>query len=186
MKGKKIALVGSLLLAVVLTVGVAVFPSAAQTPPPPIAVELLTDRGVFTDDVSMTLRLQYTQRPGETRPAKDLKIGMEDASRTVVAKITVQPGARYPWHTHPGPVLVNVAQGELVYIAAKDCVERHYDTGEVLVDPGRGNVHTAYNPTDGETVLYATFLEVPATGPLTITAGVTPGNCDVEVGTHHH
>jgi hypothetical protein len=40
--------------------------------------------------------------------------------------------------------------------------------GTAFVDPGFGNVHYAFNPTGEETVLVATFLGVPATGPLTI------------------
>jgi quercetin dioxygenase-like cupin family protein len=85
----------------------------------------------------------------------------------VVLRITVQPGARFPWHTHPGPVLVAVTQGDLVYVYGDDCVERTYPTGTALADPG-SNVHFAFNPSGGETVLIATFLGVPATGPLTI------------------
>ncbi len=176
---------GILALAVVLTVGVAVFPSAAQTPP--ISVEVLTERAEFTDDVDLTLRVQFADQPGQTRPAKSIKIGMTEPSRTVVAKITVQPGAHFPWHTHSGPVLVNVAQGELVYVNANDCVERPYATGHAFVDPGRGNVHTAFNRTDEPTVLLATFFEVPETGPLTITEGVEPPTrCPIPVGVHHH
>lgn len=30
--------------------------------------------------------------------------------------------------------------------------------GELFVDPGHGNVHTAFNRTDHVTVVYATFL----------------------------
>ncbi len=37
----------------------------------------------------------------------------------------------------PRPVIVNVAQGELVYIQASDCVERHYAASTVFVDPGQ-------------------------------------------------
>jgi hypothetical protein len=40
------------------------------------------------------------------------------------------------------------------------------------VDPGRPNVHTAFNSFDGVTVVVATFLEVSADGPLTIAQGV--------------
>ena len=97
-------------------------------------------------------------------------------SRTVVAKITVQPGAQFPWHTHPGPVIVNVAQGELTYVMAHDCVDRPYGTGTAFVDPGRGMVHTAVNRTSGVTVIYATFFEVPQTGPLTIPVDA-PADC---------
>jgi quercetin dioxygenase-like cupin family protein len=165
-------------------------PSAAQDappaedpapPPPPIAVELLTPRSEFTDDVRMQTRLKYAEG-GPTHI-----ISTKDASHTVVAKLTVQPGARFPWHTHHGPVVVNVARGSFVYVNADDCVPRPYAAGTAFVDPGHGNVHSAYNPSVSEvTVLYATFYEAPAQGPLTITEGVLPPTgCDLEVAAHH-
>ena len=95
----------------------------AQTPPPPIAVEVLTGRAVFTDDVAVQIRNKLDGHATHVSNSKE-------PSRTVVAKITVQPGAQFPWHTHPGPVIVNVAQGELTYIMAHDCrrpAVRHRD-----------------------------------------------------------
>ena len=108
----------------------------AQTPPLPIAVEVLTQRAVFTDDVAVQIRNKLDGHATHVSNSKE-------PSRTVVAKITVQPGAQFPWHTHPGPVIVNVAQGELTYIMAHDCVDRPYAVGTAFVDPGRGMVHTA-------------------------------------------
>jgi quercetin dioxygenase-like cupin family protein len=103
----------------------------------------------------------------------------KDPSRTVVARFTVQPGAQFPWHTHAGPVIVNVTQGELVYVGAEDCVERTYPAGTAFVDAGHGHVHTAYNPTDAPTVLVATFFEAPeAPAPLVIPADA-PDDCEV-------
>jgi quercetin dioxygenase-like cupin family protein len=163
---KRAGILGALVLALVVTAGW-VAPSMAQEAPPPIAVELLTQRAEFTDDVAAQIKVKLD---GEATQA----INVKDPSRTVVAKITVQPGAQFPWHTHPGPVVVNVTQGELVYVNANDCVERPYPAGTAFVDPGRGNVHTAFNPTTGETVVLATFFEVPETGPLTITDGIEP------------
>ena len=157
-------------LAVAGTVGaVAVGTLQAQTAPPPIAVELLTQRAVFTDDVELQIRNKLDGH------ATDVS-NSHDPSRTVVAKITVQPGAQFPWHTHPGPVIVNIAQGELTYIMAHDCVDRPYPAGTAFVDPGRGMVHTAVNRTGEVTVLLATFFEVPQTGPLTIPVAA-PANC---------
>lgn len=137
-----------------------------------ITVELLTGRAQFTDDVSGQIKVKLDGTATRV-------LNMPDPSRTVVAKITVQPGGQFPWHTHPGPVLVNVASGTLVYVQATDCVHRSYPSATAFVDPGRGNVHTAYNPSTTEvTVLIATFFEVPAApAPLTITEGVTPGDC---------
>jgi quercetin dioxygenase-like cupin family protein len=126
----------------------------------PITTELLTVRHEFTDEVAAQIRLKPEGRPLKV-------VNLDDASRMVVLKITVQPGARFPWHTHPGPVLVAVTQGDLVYVYGDDCVERTYPTGTALADPG-SNVHFAFNPSGGETVVIATFLGVPATGPLTL------------------
>jgi Cupin domain len=147
---------------------VAVGTAQAETPPPPIALEMLTQRAVFTDDVELQIRNKLDGH------ATDVS-NVHDPSRTVVAKVTVQPGAQFPWHTHPGPVIVNVAQGELTYIMAHDCVDRPYAAGTAFVDPGRGMVHTAINRTGGVTVLLATFFEVPQTGLLTIPVAGPPG-----------
>jgi quercetin dioxygenase-like cupin family protein len=153
---------------VLAAAGVAMGTAQAQTPPQPIAVELLTQRAVFTDDVELQIRNKLDGHATDVSNSRD-------PSRTVVAKITVQPGAQFPWHTHPGPVIVNVAEGELTYIMAHDCVERPYAAGSAFVDPGRGMTHTAVNRTDDVTVLLATFFEVPETGALTIPVQVPVG-----------
>ena len=156
---------------VVALVSVGLTPSRAQTPTAPILVEPLTPRSTFTDDVSGQFRVKLEGHGTNV-------VNMRDPSRTLVARITVQPGARFPWHTHPGAVIVNVAQGELVYVSASDCVARSYPAGTAFVDPGQGHVHTAYNPTAGVTVFYATFFQVPETGPITITEGIeAPADC---------
>jgi quercetin dioxygenase-like cupin family protein len=155
----------------VVLIGANVLPSSAQEPPPPIATEFLTPRAVFTDDIGLKLKIKL-----DGKATAVVKTG--DPSRTVVARITVQPGAQFPWHSHPGPVIVNVTRGELVYVAAHDCMERAYPAGTAFVDPGHGHVHTAFNPTGGETVLVATFFEAPAAGPLLIPAEA-PADCQI-------
>jgi quercetin dioxygenase-like cupin family protein len=160
------------LIAVVL-IGASMLPSAAQEPPPPIVVQPLTGRAVFTDDVDLSVKIKLDGKATSV-------VHVPDPSRTVVARITVQPEAKFGWHTHPGPVVVNVAQGELVYVNADDCVQRSYPAGTAFVDPGGGHVHNAFNPsTDDETVLVATFFAAPpAPGPLTIPAEA-PADCTI-------
>jgi quercetin dioxygenase-like cupin family protein len=78
-------------------------------------------------------------------------LNLGDPSSVAVARLVVEPGAMFPWHTHPGPVLVSVVSGDLVHVNADDCVERPYPAGTAFVDPGRGNVHTAFNDGDEDT-----------------------------------
>jgi quercetin dioxygenase-like cupin family protein len=163
MSKKRGAMVGAGLIAVLLTTASLLQPSAAQEPPPPIATEFLTPRSGFTDDVDLKVKLRLSGQPTSV-------VNVEDPSRTVVARFTVQPGARFPWHTHAGPVFVNIVSGELVYVDSADCLERPYSAGTAFVDLGHGHAHTAFNRTGGVTVLVATFFEAPAEGSLLIPA----------------
>lgn len=166
------------LVATALISTVLMGPLAAQEdPPPPIVAELLTPRdgGEFTDRV--TLQFRFKLEGDRTRV-----INSRDPSQTIVAKITVQPGAQFPWHTHPGPVIVNVADGHLTYVQANDCVHRPYPEGTAFIDPGGENVHSAYAGPEGA-VLVATFFEVPAEGPLTIPVD-PPEDCVLDAAAH--
>jgi quercetin dioxygenase-like cupin family protein len=148
---------------VVIAVGLisaGVSPLAAQEAPPPIATEFLTGRSVFPDDVDMKIKIQ--------RDAGTEVVNVVDPSRTVVARFTIQPGAQFPWHSHAGPVVVNVVAGTLVFVET-DCSEHSYAAGTAFVDPG-AHVHSAYNPTAGETVIVGTFFRAPAEGSLLIPA----------------
>jgi hypothetical protein len=135
--------------------------SAEVADPAPIAVEMLTARHEFTDDIAVQVRVRPDGRPTKV-------VNIKDASNIAVLRFTVQPGVRFPWHSHPGLVLVTITQGDLVFVYADDCIQRPYPQGTAFVDPGFGNVHYAFNPTGEPTVLVATFLGVPTTGPLTI------------------
>ena len=79
-----------------------------------------------------------------------------------MARVTIQPGGALPWHTHPGPAIASVASGGLTLVDGEGCLVRAYPAGTAFVDPGRGHVHTAYNATNVETVVYVTYLDVPA------------------------
>ncbi len=153
--------------------------AAAQDdePPPPIAVELLTPRSRFTDRVNARVRV----RAEGSRPHV---LNMDDPTHAVVARITLQPGAQFPWHMHPGPVMVTVAAGDLVLTNGDDCVDRPYPTGTSFVEPDHF-VHTAGNRTAGETVLVATYFDAPATGPLAITEGFEQPDCELPVAATH-
>jgi len=156
-------ILGTTLLMLAAAAAVNVIPSAADPPPPPIAAEPLTARSVFPDEIDMKIKLKH---PG----GGTMVVHVGDPSRTVDVKYTVQPGAQFPWHSHYGPVIVNIISGSLTYVPAGTCEQRTYSAGESFVDAGHGHVHTAFNPGSQPTVFIATFFEAPETGPLLIPA----------------
>ena len=160
---RRAILIGTVLLMLAAASAVYVIPSAAQDPPPPIAAEPLTLRSVFPDDIDMKFKLKL--HDGGT-----MVVNVDDPSRTVDVRYTVQPGAQFPWHSHRGPVVVNIISGSLTYVPAGSCHERTYSGGQAFVDAGHGHVHTAFNPGPEPTVFIATFFEAPEAGPLLIPA----------------
>ena len=160
---RAVLILGTTLLMLAAAAAVNVIPSAADPPPPPIVAEPLTPRSVFPDDVDMKFKLKMAHMG-------TMVVNVDDPTRTVSVKYTVQPGAQFPWHSHYGPVIVNIVSGSLTYVPAGTCVEKTYAAGESFIDAGHGHVHSAYNPGTQPTVFVATFFEAPETGALLIPA----------------
>ena len=156
----------------------------SQGETPPIAAKPLIERHSFSGEV--TINLTQTLDGLERH-----EVEITDASHLAVVEFTIQPGAVFPWHTHPGTVLISLAQGELDFIFAEDCVERRLAPGTAMVDPGNA-VHTARNPGDAPTIVIATILGAPAEGGLTLPAAADEAmaldeRCEIETpGEHAH
>jgi quercetin dioxygenase-like cupin family protein len=145
--------------------------SSALDSPEGFGVEILTPHANFPDDVGAKFRMKY--EGGDGAIVSNLP---RDASSVIFAKVTWEPEGTSGWHTHPGPVVVSVAEGELELVNERDCVVRTYTAGEAFVDPGQGNVHIATNPSRTDrAVAYATFLGVPDGKPATV--WVAPVDC---------
>jgi hypothetical protein len=63
-----------------------------------------------------------------------------------------------------------VASGVLTIINKSDCKTRRYAAQQAFVDPGQGNIHIGFNASEVETIVYVTFLGVPAGQSPTIAA----------------
>ena len=170
MTRKRVAVLAAALGAV-LVISANVLSSVAQQPPPPIATEFLSGRAMFTDQVDAKFKIKLD---GQNTTV----VKVDDPSRTVTARFTVQPGAQFPWHSHPGPVIVNVVAASSSTSARTTACSASYPAGTSFVDPGQGHVHTAFNPTSEPTVLMATLLQAPEAGPLLIPAPA-PEDCQV-------
>jgi quercetin dioxygenase-like cupin family protein len=92
-------------------------------------------------------------------------------------------GTSTGWHTHLGPVLVNVVRGSLTLYDGDDktCTGVTYTAGHGFIDPGFGHVHLARNEGSEPTHFYATYILPPDAGDtLAIPASPNP-NCPASV-----
>lgn len=147
---------------------------AANEPDEPVGFgvsKVLAGPATFTDNVSAKLNVRY-----DRGPALNANLP-KDASNTITAEVAWEAEGTSGWHTHPGPVVVNVTEGQVAVTNAIDCVPRTYSAGEAFLDPGQGNVHIADNttPGGGEAKAIATFFGVPDGGPAT--TWVPPAGC---------
>jgi quercetin dioxygenase-like cupin family protein len=161
MTRRALAATGLLVAAAVAALALALT-QRAEAQVAPIQPEILVPHSQFTDDVAVQVRDKPDGRSTSV-------VNLRDASNIAVGRFTVQPGATFPWHSHPGAGLVAVVEGSLTFVYSDDCVERTYATGEAFADTDI--VHTAYNPGDTETVVIATFLGVPDGEPLSTAVG---------------
>ena len=74
-----------------------------------------------------------------------------------VQSIDLAAGAETPWHTHPGPVIVTVAEGSVTLEKAKDgtCLRKVIPAGRGFFDKGQTHRVVAG---DAGAAIYATFL----------------------------
>jgi hypothetical protein len=75
-----------------------------------------------------------------------------DGADVLVQHVRLGPNAPTGWHTHPGPALVTVVKGSLIYedaAAPNHCRRLAYGPGQGFVDRGFGHVHRAIAGPDG-------------------------------------
>jgi quercetin dioxygenase-like cupin family protein len=131
---------------------------------------LLAEPATFTAHTNATFRVRYDRRRAHNA------ILTRDISNTLVAEVTWEPDGTSGWHTHPGPVIVNVIEGEVTVTNATDCAPRTYGAGEAFLDPGQGNIHIVTNASDtAGAKAVGTFFGVPDAGDAPIMA--PPADC---------
>lgn len=136
------------------------------------AVGTIVARAGFADHVDLLFRIR------DHHGLATSVLQLRDAQDTVMQQITFSPGGHTGWHSHPGPALVLVAQGELRLYSADDptCVGRTYSAGQAFIDPGQGHVHIGRASPSQNTVLWVTYFDVPPGSPVRIDVP-DPGTC---------
>lgn len=95
----------------------------------------------------------------------DLKVEAKSAVDVVVRNHDYTPGGSTGWHTHPGPVLITVVQGQLTFYEYDDptCTPTVVTAGHGYLDTGHG--HIARNET-GEPARDVTVIFAPVALPF--------------------
>jgi hypothetical protein len=93
-----------------------------------------------------------------------------------VQRIVFQPGGQSGWHTHPGPVFIQVVSGTMTFYESDDpeCEPIVRSAGQGYLDMGE-HAHIARNETGTVAENLVTYLAPPGAA-LRIDANA-PGNC---------
>ena len=96
----------------------------------------------------------------------ELEINMD--TDFAISSVIVNPGGNVGWHTHTGPVFINVRKGTLTLLEYRDgvCERRDVVSGLTILEQGTG-LHNGYNLTEA-TVEYATAAWAPRGVPQRI------------------
>jgi hypothetical protein len=86
-------------------------------------------------------------------------------------------GEATPWHTHPGPVFVEVVRGSLTYEDARGgkCRRLTYGAGEGFFDRGFGHIHRAVAGSQGAD-FYPVYV-LPPGSQTHLIPGTAPEEC---------
>ncbi len=93
-----------------------------------------------------------------------------------VQRIVFQPGGQSGWHTHPGPVFIQVISGTMTFYESDDpnCRPIVRSAGQGYLDVGE-HAHIARNESGAVAENLVTYFAPPGV-PLRIDADA-PGNC---------
>jgi len=147
----------------------------ASTPKPQLTASsgtqsTLLGRASFGDPGQELLKIKRITGPWQVevkaKPTFDL----------AVQRIVFQPGGQSGWHTHPGPVFIQVVAGTMTFYESDDpeCEPIVRNAGEGYLDLGE-HAHIARNESDAVAENLVTYL-VPPSAALRSDADA-PGNC---------
>jgi hypothetical protein len=105
-----------------------------------------------------------------------VEIKSKPAFDLAVQSITFKPGAQSGWHTHPGPVFIQVVSGTMTFYQSDDptCAPIVRTAGQGYLDVGE-HAHIARNETATAAQNIVTYFAPP--GATLRFDAPSPGNC---------
>lgn len=130
----------------------------------------LLGRATFSDPEKKSF--QVKRRTGDWRVAIEAKPALDIA----VQSILFQPGSQSGWHSHPGPVFIQVVSGTMTFYESHDptCTPIVKTAGQGYLDMG-DHAHIARNETGVPAQNIVTYFAPP--GAVLRIDEPRPGNC---------
>jgi hypothetical protein len=106
----------------------------------------------------------------------EVEVEAEPALDVAVQQIVFQPGGQSGWHSHPGPVFIQVVSGTMTFYESDDptCTPIVRSAGQGFLDVGE-HAHIARNETGSTATNVVTYLAPP--GVALRIDQPNPGNC---------
>jgi len=145
-------------------------PSMTEAAAPPASVSTLLARSTFSDPKDQNVDIKRIS--GDWH----VQIKSKPAFDIAVQTILFPPGAASGWHTHPGPVFIQVKSGTMTFYQSDDptCSPQVRTAGQGFLDLGE-HPHIAVNRSDAPAENVVTYFAPP--GSVLKFMASQPPNC---------
>lgn len=147
-------------------------PSMAEAAAAPVSVSTLLARSTFSDPNDQNVNIKRIS--GDWH----VQIKSKPAFDIAVQTILFPPGSASGWHTHPGPVFIQVKSGTMTFYQSDDptCAPQVRTQGQGFLDLGE-HPHIAVNRSDAPAENVVTYFAPP--GSVLKFMATQPPNCSL-------
>lgn len=145
-------------------------PSMADAAAPPASVSTLLARSTFSDPKDQNMDIKRISDDWH------IQIKSKPAFDIAVQTILFPPGSASGWHTHPGPVFIQVKSGTMTFYQSDDptCAPQVRTQGQGFLDLGE-HPHIAVNQSGAPAENVVTYFAPP--GSVLKFMASQPPNC---------
>lgn len=105
----------------------------------------------------------------------EFDLDAHDPTDVAVQQLTFQPGGTSGWHSHPGPVILQVTSGTVTFYEGNGpCTPETRTVGQLFIETGE---HTHLGRNEGSTVATAIAIVFAPVGSVLRIDEPAPGNC---------